>query len=295
MHTAVQAAQAGYKVWATMRDVSKADRLLEVATASGVRALSSLEEGQTQGSASASGEVAVDQLDVQDDTSIQASVERLLSRNGKLDVVVNCAGVGMLGTVETCTVPEIESHFDINVYGATRLIHHTMPTLRSQGKGHMVFLSSVSGFRAIPCSEIYAGSKHALEGILEGFAAVARLSGVYVTIVEPGPVRTSFLENLKNNTGSRDTGEAGRALAKLMENFAAHNSARLENASLPSGSDVARKIVQITLAEDPPLRLQPDEYSKQCAAEILVKPSGQLILQRNRQFLFDLCGRNLKQ
>lgn len=294
MHTAVQAAMAGYEVWATMRDVSKDEKLRTLASNSGVQVMTSLEASRPKDSVGCSGEILVDQLDVQDETSIQLSVERLLSRYRTLDVVVNCAGVGMLGTVETCTIQEIGSHFDINVLGAVRLIHHTMPTLRAKGKGHMIFLSSVSGFRAIPCSEIYAGGKHALEGILEGFAAVAQLSGVHITIMEPGPVQTSFLENLKGNVGSRYMGE-GNSLTKLMENFATHNSARLSSKSLPSGGDVAEQIIQAIDASEPPLRLQPDDYSKRCAASVLVEPSGQQLSRRNKRFILDLYSGSLEQ
>lgn len=294
MHTAVQAAMAGYEVWATMRDVSKDEKLRTLASTSGIQVMTSFDACGQKDSVGCSGEIVVDRLDVQDESSIQLSVERLLSRYGTLDVVVNCAGVGMLGTVETCTIQEIRSHFDINVLGAVRLIHHTMPMLRARGKGRMIFLSSVSGFRAIPCSEIYAGSKHALEGILEGFAAVARLSGVHITIMEPGPVQTNFLENLKDNVGSRYMGE-GNLLTKLMEKFATHNSARLSSETLPSGDDMAMQIIQAVNASEPPLRLQPDDYSKHCAANVLVEPSGQQSSQRSKQFILDLYSGSLEQ
>jgi NAD(P)-dependent dehydrogenase (short-subunit alcohol dehydrogenase family) len=155
--------------------------------------------------------------DVTDDASAQAAVEGVVSRAGRLDVLVNNAGIGLLGGAEESTAAQAKAVFDVNVFGVIRMTNAVLPVMRRQRQGRIVNLSSVLGFIPAPFNALYASTKHAIEGYSESLDHELRTQGVRVVLVEPGVTRTAFEENLTRPDRPLDLYDAARSHAeKLM-------------------------------------------------------------------------------
>jgi NAD(P)-dependent dehydrogenase (short-subunit alcohol dehydrogenase family) len=140
-----------------------------------------------------SGELHVLPLDVTDATEVRATVARAHAIHGRLDVVVNNAGYGLIGAIEESTGREARHLFDVNFFGALEVIQAVLPLLRAQRSGHIVNLSSIAGLAAAAGAGLYAASKFALEGLSQSLAQEVAPLGIKVTVVEPGSFRTDFL------------------------------------------------------------------------------------------------------
>jgi len=134
-------------------------------------------------------------LDVLDAASIEAGVREVLARAGRIDLLVNNAGGGMVGAVEETSVEQAQKLFDLNFFGAVRMTQAVLPAMRAQRSGRIVFISSIVGFLPAPYMGFYAASKHALEGLAESLDHETRTLGVRASLVEPGFMRTNIREN----------------------------------------------------------------------------------------------------
>ncbi len=130
-------------------------------------------------------------LDVTDEASVNAAVGAC----GHLDVLVNNAGLGLGGPIENVPLPDVQSLFDTNVFGAVRLIQAVLPHMRNSGDGVIVNVTSLSGRVSSPLAGYYSASKYALEAISEALHYEAAHFGIRVVIIEPGAITTSFAEN----------------------------------------------------------------------------------------------------
>lgn len=129
-----------------------------------------------------------------DDNSVKQSIETTLQRFGKIDVVVNNAGYGLLGSVEELSDLESRANFEVNFFGMLNVIRNTMPHFRKQRSGHIFNISSIGGFYGgSPGFGIYCATKFAVAGLSESLAVEARSFGVHVTVVLPGYSSTDFL------------------------------------------------------------------------------------------------------
>jgi NAD(P)-dependent dehydrogenase (short-subunit alcohol dehydrogenase family) len=134
-------------------------------------------------------------LDVADDSSVTAAVERVISQFGRLDVLVNNAGVGSVGAAEERSVAQDQGVFDINVFGVLRMTKAVLPHMRARRTGRIINVSSVLGFVPGPYMAAYTASKHAVEGYSESVDHEVREHGVRVLVVEPGYTSTAFDAN----------------------------------------------------------------------------------------------------
>jgi short-subunit dehydrogenase len=134
--------------------------------------------------------------DVTDDESVQTAVGQVLAKAGRLDLVVNNAGVGLIAGAEESSLEQAKSLFDVNLFGVLRMTKAVLPTMRRQGSGRIVNISSLMGLIPAPFMALYAASKHALEGFSESLDHEIRGSGIRVVLVEPAYTRTSFEGNV---------------------------------------------------------------------------------------------------
>jgi NAD(P)-dependent dehydrogenase (short-subunit alcohol dehydrogenase family) len=123
---------------------------------------------------------------------VKTAVQQAIDAFGRLDVVVNNAGYGSLGSIEEITEEETQRQFDVNVFGPLRVIRAALPHLRAQKSGNILNITSVGGLLGLAHAGIYNGSKFALEGLGESLAAQLTPLGIHVTNVEPGPFRTKW-------------------------------------------------------------------------------------------------------
>jgi NAD(P)-dependent dehydrogenase (short-subunit alcohol dehydrogenase family) len=135
-------------------------------------------------------------LDVASDESVTTVVARVIERFGRLDVLVNNAGIGAAGAAEEISVAQDHQVFDINVFGVIRMTKAALPHMRAQERGRIINISSVLGFIPQPYMAVYAASKHALEGYSESLDHEVREHGVRVLLVEPAYTNTSFDANM---------------------------------------------------------------------------------------------------
>jgi NAD(P)-dependent dehydrogenase (short-subunit alcohol dehydrogenase family) len=192
----------------------------------------------------ASLEYAMVPLDVRSEESVRAAVQAVLDQAGRIDVVVNNAGYGQSGALEENTIADAQAQFDTNVFGALRVIQAVVPIMRRQGSGRIISTSSVLGQVAPPFVGLYAGSKFALEGLSESLRAELRPFGIHVSLVEPGFVKSSFVD--KEPTHPLAAYDTQRRVATA---FARQG---LTNGLDPN--EVARLIVRVATARNPGLR-----------------------------------------
>jgi NAD(P)-dependent dehydrogenase (short-subunit alcohol dehydrogenase family) len=135
-------------------------------------------------------------LDVASNKSVATVVQRVIDRFGRLDVLVNNAGIGSAGAAEERSVAQDQSVFDINVFGLIRMTKAVLPHMRAQGGGRIINISSVLGFVPAPYMAAYAATKHAVEGYSESLDHEIREHGVRVLLVQPAYTRTGFDANV---------------------------------------------------------------------------------------------------
>jgi len=176
--TALALAREGYYTYATMRDTTKSDKIKEL--------------GQKENL-----NIDVLELDVDDENSVKTAIQKILDQKQRIDVLVNNAGWGLWGCVEDVSVDEFKAQFDTNFFSIIRLIQEVGPTMRKQGSGTIVNVSSVVGRIGFPASPAYISSKFALEGLSESLRFELAPFGVNVVIIEPGVIKTNFMKNMK--------------------------------------------------------------------------------------------------
>ncbi len=202
--TAARLNRAGWTVYATAR---RSETLGELAAA-GCRTLP---------------------LDVVDESSRQEAVRRIEAECGVVDVLVNNAGYGQIGAVETLTLERLRQQFETNVFGAIRLTQLVLPGMRRQGWGKIVNISSIAAKMVYPGAGAYHASKSALEALSDAMRFELRPFGVDVILIEPGLIQTHFAETVTTNM-EPDTGPYAAfnaAIAQATKNMYAN---RLFNA-----------------------------------------------------------------
>ncbi|WP_421943800.1 SDR family oxidoreductase [Pedobacter sp.] len=133
-------------------------------------------------------------VDLMNEESVESAVSQTISKFGKLDVVVNNAGYGMLGALEELSDKEARENFDVNVFGSLNVIRKSLPQMRKQESGHIFNISSIGGFSGnFPGFGIYCATKFAVAGFTESLAAEVKSLGIKATVIEPGYFRTEFL------------------------------------------------------------------------------------------------------
>ncbi|NNH33789.1 SDR family NAD(P)-dependent oxidoreductase, partial [Rhizobium sp. SEMIA 4085] len=132
-------------------------------------------------------------LDVTDEGQAKEAAAKAVERFGRIDVLANNAGYGLLGAVEEATAEEVERLYATNVFGLLKVTRAVLPYMRRQRSGHILNFSSIGGYFGYPGWGVYGSTKFAIEGLSESLAAELEPFGIKVTIVEPGFFRTDFL------------------------------------------------------------------------------------------------------
>jgi len=136
------------------------------------------------------------QLDLDDSTSIKGAVHEVLNKTeGKLFALFNNGGFGQPGAVEDLRRDVLREQFETNVFGYLELTNLILPTMRKQGYGRIIQNSSILGFISLPFRGAYTASKHALEGLSDTLRMELRGTGIFVSIIEPGPIEAKFRQN----------------------------------------------------------------------------------------------------
>jgi NAD(P)-dependent dehydrogenase (short-subunit alcohol dehydrogenase family) len=188
-------------------------------------------------------------LDVTDADQVSAAVRDAEARFGRIDVLVNNAGIGYFGAIEESEETEVRRMFEINVFGLARMIHAVLPGMRQRRSGHVVNVSSIGGLKAFPAVGYYNATKFAVVGLSESLAQEVAPLGIKVTVVEPSGFRTDW--------AGRSANEAPVQIADYAET-AGRNRQSIRNASGRQPGDPVRAAAAIIAAVEsprPPLHL----------------------------------------
>lgn len=188
-------------------------------------------------------------LDVTDKPQAEAAVKAAEDHFGRIDVLVNNAGIGYFAAVEESDEAEVRRMFEINLFGLARMIHLVLPGMRARRSGHIVNISSIGGLRAFPGIGYYNASKFAVEGLSEALAQEVAPLGIKVTIVEPSGFRTDW--------AGRSANDAKTSIPDY-DATAGQNRGHIRGYSGAQPGDparAARAIVDAVEAPEPPLRL----------------------------------------
>ena len=133
-------------------------------------------------------------LDVTNEAQAKTAVQAAIEKFGRIDVLVNNAGFGLLGAVEESADKDVRRMYDTNVFGLLNVTRAVLPTMRAKRSGHVINISSIGGYRAGAGFGVYSSTKFAVEGITESLHAELKPLGIHATVVEPGYFRTDFLD-----------------------------------------------------------------------------------------------------
>ncbi|WP_397453890.1 oxidoreductase [Pseudomonas sp. NA-150] len=133
-------------------------------------------------------------LDVTDKAQIDAAIELAINTFGRIDVLINNAGFGLLGAVEETSKHDMRRLFDTNVFGVMNVTQAVLPHMRAQRSGHVINISSIGGYRSAAGFGVYCATKFAVEGLTEALHDELKPLGIHATVVEPGYFRTDFLD-----------------------------------------------------------------------------------------------------
>ncbi|MFY7814376.1 MAG: SDR family NAD(P)-dependent oxidoreductase [Chryseobacterium taeanense] len=190
-------------------------------------------------------------MNITDNNDVKTALDKTVEHFGKVDVIVNNAGYGQLGTLEELSDAEARVNFDVNVFGTLNVIRNAMPYLREQKSGNIFNISSVGGYYGgFPGWGVYCSTKFAVAGFTEALAEEAKDFGIHATVVYPGYFRTDFLtkDSVRIPENSIEAYEAARNSEK----------AHLDEINGNQPNDpvkAADVLIQISKEENPPVHL----------------------------------------
>ena len=201
------------------------------------------------------GDLHLLKLDVADSEAITPVVAQAFAISGRIDVLVNNAGYGLLGAIEAASDAEVEQLFEVNVFGPFRLIRAALPQLRAQGAGHIINITSIAGRAPMASSGLYAAAKSAMEGLSQSLSEEVAPFGLKVTAIAPGGFRTDFLDDhsIRRSTDSHAdavTDAYADSVGKLLEHLDSTAGQQLGD---PARGAAA--ILAVADAPNPPLHL----------------------------------------
>jgi NAD(P)-dependent dehydrogenase (short-subunit alcohol dehydrogenase family) len=223
-------ARNGYTTYATMRSPEKDTSIKAVVQNEGLP-------------------IRVVQLDVTDDTSVKNAINRIISEAGRIDLLVNNAGYGLVGSLEDLAMEEIISQYETNLFGLIRVTQAVLPTMRKQGSGRIINVSSGAGIFGYPGGSAYVSTKFAVEGLSESIAYELEPFGIKVILVEPGFIKTNFGNAMVMAKRAQDSASP---YSEMMQKMRASTTELAKNAS--DAELVANIILEAASNPNPRLR-----------------------------------------
>jgi NAD(P)-dependent dehydrogenase (short-subunit alcohol dehydrogenase family) len=257
LSTAIQLAQSGFTVIATMRNTTKADALQARA-----------QEADVQ--------IEVRQLDVQQETSVATCVQEVIKNHGRIDVLVNNAGMGYLGSLEQTSTESLRQIMETNFFGVWRVTQAVFPLMRTARSGRILTVTSLGGLIGQPFNDAYCAAKFAVEGFMESLAPVAKRLGVEVSMIEPGAINTAFVGSVQELL-SESTWEPQEGYGPMLESYLTMTQQVFASAG-QTPDEVARVIVEAATTETPHFRYTTSEPVRGLISRKYVDPTGDSII-----------------
>lgn len=233
LETSLLLARSGFHTYATVRNIDRAHQLVDIVKK---------EKNKLP--------LEVLPLDITEDNSVKSTIDKILEESGRIDVVVNNAGYGLIGALEDIPMEQVKAHFDTNLFGPIRVMQNVLPIMRKQRSGTIVNISSMGGRIAFPLSSTYSGTKFALEGVTDSLGYEVEQFGIKVILIEPGVVRTNFAKSMKKIGKTKNPNSP---YAKLLEIREATRKERLESSSV-TPDEVAKVVLKAITSPNPDAR-----------------------------------------
>ena len=195
------------------------------------------------------------QLDVTNDESAKNAMEVLKAEKNRIDVLVNNAGYGLIGSIEEMSIKELKAQFETNLFGMVRMIQYALPLMRNQkeGSGRIINLSSIGGILGYPLSAAYSSTKFAVEGLIESMRYEVEPFGIKTILIEPAfVIDTNFHNNVKvpeKTTSDSYSSTYKEFTQKLFENYW-----NVQNEYQTKAEDVAKIIIEAAISDNPKQR-----------------------------------------
>ncbi|WP_163847785.1 SDR family oxidoreductase [Pseudooceanicola aestuarii] len=245
---AVQAAQNGHVVYATMRNTDRRSTLDTAALAAGVT-------------------VNVLQLDVQDAASVGAAVDQIIAAQGRIDVLINNAGMGFARSLEQAEEEDIQRIMDINFMGVVRCTKAVLPHMRRARAGHVINISSVGGLVGQPFNEIYCGAKFAVEGFTESLACyVTPHFDIHFTAVEPGGIASEFANTVLKQIADTGGMLEDEYLPILRKYVSGSQQRQGGSGAYQTAEEVAQVVIDVLSSDTPPIRVRTSDWAEALTA-----------------------------
>lgn len=261
--------QLQYKVYATMRDLTKQKLLVEAA------------EDYINKS------LFIRKLDVNQSQDVQLLFKEIFDNDGRIDILINNAGFGLFCAFEQMPMQIAQNIMDTNFFGCMRTMQACIPAMKKQGNGHIINVSSCSGIFGVPFFGLYSASKFALEGLSESLAPELNSFGISISLIEPGPVNTPFVDTWVSIRQNMDE-HVDPKTAKMVDTVVKTVSNRPISARQPP-DEVVDVIMKCIHDEKPLLRYPTSENVNNLNKRKLVDPTGQSDLEVVKGFypIFD--------
>ena len=230
LDTSVTLAQNGFLTYATMRNLDKS---------SIVKAEAEKEKLP----------IKIVKLDVTDDQSVKDAIRTVVSENGRIDVLVNNAGYGLVGAFEDLSIDEIKNQYETNVFGLMRVTQRVLPIMRGQKSGIIVNVSSGAGLFGYPGGSAYVSTKFAIEGLSESISYELGQFGIKVVLIEPGFIKTNFSNAMVTAKKAQDQNSP---YSQMMQRIQANSGEMVKNAS--PVDIVSKAILEAVTSKSPNLR-----------------------------------------
>jgi short-subunit dehydrogenase len=228
--TALMLARNGFHTFATMRNTKKLDSLEEIIKKERL-------------------DLSIRELDVNDDRSIENTINCVKKEANRIDVLINNAGYGLVGFFEDLTLDEIRNQFETNFFGVLNITKKIIPIMRLQKSGIIINVSSGAGQVGFPGISAYVSTKFAIEGFSESLMYELFPYGIKVVIIEPGVIKTNFFRNcIVSEHSMKKSSPYSRSLDKFQKNV----ELMQEHATSPI--DVAKVILQVLGNNEPKQR-----------------------------------------
>ncbi|TGE03814.1 oxidoreductase [Hymenobacter fodinae] len=227
--------------------------ITKAALASGDRVIATVrrEPGALAGTLQHHTNLFTAQMDVTDEAQVQQAVRQGVAHFGRLDVVVNNAGYGLVAALEEATDAEVRQQYDTNVFGVLNVVRAVLPIMRQQRAGYLINISSIDAHGAFPGWGVYGSTKFALEGISRGLAVELAPFGIQVTAISPGLFRTGFLGPESRQVASRPIADYDATAVGDMRADARH----LFSNEPGDPKKLARVVVDLARTAQPPAHL----------------------------------------
>ncbi|XP_007241286.2 retinol dehydrogenase 8-like [Astyanax mexicanus] len=259
-----------YHVIATMRDLKRKDKLLEAA-------------GDTYGKT-----LSLLTLDVCSEESVKQCINNVKDRH--IDVLINNAGIGLVGPLESIGIDEMKKVFETNFFGVIRMIKEVMPDMKKRRSGHIIVMSSAMGLQGVVFNDVYAASKFAMEGFCESLAVQLLKFHVKMSMIEPGPVHTEFEMKMLEDVSQKEYPGADPDTVHYFKKVYLPSSVDIFQTLGQTPDDIAKCTKKVIEASNPRFRNLTNPLYTPIVALKMADETGGLSVNAFYHLLFNLGG-----